>query len=87
MPSAPLASPSAQAPSASTGQVELRPYVGAFSPTGDQRQVLKDAVLVGGQASWHFVPALALTGTFGWTPSKDKITTGKQTLDVLHGSR
>lgn len=73
----------AQAPSVSAGPFELRPYVGAFIPTGDQRQVLKDAVLVGGQASWSLIPALAVTGTFGWTPSTDKITAGKQKLDVM----
>lgn len=61
---------------------ELRPFVGAFIPTGDQRDLLKDAVLVGGQASWRLVPALALTGTFAWSPSKDRITAGNQTLDI-----
>jgi hypothetical protein len=64
------------------GQFEVRPFVGAYIPTGDQRDVLKDAVLVGGQASWRLIPALALTGTFGWSPSKDRITAGNQTLDI-----
>jgi hypothetical protein len=62
--------------------IELRPFVGAFIPTGDQRDFLKDAVLVGGQASWRFIPALAVTGTFGWSPSKDRIAAGNQTLDI-----
>jgi hypothetical protein len=62
--------------------VELRPFVGAFIPTGDQRDFLKDAVLVGGQASWRVIPALALTGTFAWSPSKDRISAGNQTLDI-----
>ena len=70
---------SAQAPG---GQFEIRPFVGAFIPTGDQRDLLKDAVLVGGQASWRVIPALAITGTFGWSPSKDRITAGDQTLDI-----
>ena len=35
---------SAQAPVASGG-FELRPYVGAFIPTGDQRDLLKDAAV------------------------------------------
>jgi hypothetical protein len=61
---------------------ELRPYVGAFIPTGAQRDLLKDALLVGAQASYSFIPQLALTGTFGWSPSKDRITAGDQTLDV-----
>jgi hypothetical protein len=61
---------------------ELRPYVGAYVPTGDQRDFLKDAVLAGAQASWRVVPALAITATFGWSPSKDRITAGDQTLDL-----
>ncbi|MEP6494933.1 MAG: outer membrane beta-barrel protein [bacterium] len=73
----------AQAPAISNGPFELRPYVGAFIPTGDQRDLLKDAVLVGGQASWRFAPALALTGTVGWSPSKDKLTAGNQTIDLV----
>jgi hypothetical protein len=64
------------------GAFEIRPFVGAFIPTGDQRDFLKDAVLVGGQASWRVIPAFALTGTFAWSPSKDRITTGNQTLDI-----
>jgi len=65
-----------------TAGFELRPYVGAYVPTGDQRDLLKDAVLVGAQASWRLTSALAVTGTVGWSPSKDRITPGDQTLDV-----
>jgi hypothetical protein len=61
---------------------EVRPIVGAYIPTGDQRDILKDAVLVGAQASWHVIPALSFTGTFAWSPSKDRITAGDQTLDI-----
>jgi hypothetical protein len=61
---------------------ELRPLVGAYIPTGEQRDLLKDAVLVGAQASWRVIPQLAITGTFGWAPSEDRVTTGDQTLDV-----
>jgi hypothetical protein len=64
------------------GRFEIRPFVGAYIPTGDQRDLLKDAVLAGAQASWHAVPALAITGTFGWSPNKDRITAGNQTLDI-----
>ncbi len=60
---------------------ELRPYVGAYIPTGDQRDLLKDAVLVGGQASYRINPNFALTGTLGWSPSEDKITPGNEKLD------
>jgi hypothetical protein len=64
------------------GQFEVRPFVGAYIPTGDQRDFLKDAVLAGAQLSWRAIPALAITGSFGWSPSKDRITPGNQTLDI-----
>jgi hypothetical protein len=63
--------------------LEVRPFVGAYIPTGDQRDLLKDAVLVGGQASWRVIPAFAISGTFAWSPSKDRITPGNQTLDLF----
>jgi hypothetical protein len=69
-------------PGAASGSFEIRPYVGAYVPTGDQRDLLKDAVLVGAQASWRATRHLAVTGTFGWAPSKDRVTAGDQTLDL-----
>lgn len=71
----------ARAQGVATG-FEVRPFVGAYIPTGDQRDLLKDAVLVGGQLTWHAIPALAITGTFGWSPSKDRVSAGNQTLDI-----
>ena len=59
----------------------VRPFVGAYVPTGDQRDFVKPAVLAGAQASMAFNDNFALTGSFGWTPSKDKVTAGDQTLD------
>ena len=61
---------------------EVRPFVGTYIPTGDQRDLLKDAVLVGGQLSWVALPELAFTGTLAWAPSKDRVTAGDQTLDI-----
>jgi len=61
---------------------EVRPFVGTYIPTGNQRDLLKDAVLVGGQISWVALPELAFTGTVAWAPSKDRITAGDQTLDI-----
>jgi hypothetical protein len=63
--------------------LELRPFVGAYIPTGDQRDFVKDAVLVGGEASWRVIPAFAVTGAFSWSPSKDRLTAGDQTLDIF----
>ena len=64
------------------GAFEIRPYVGAYIPTGDQRDLLEDAVLVGAQGSWRVNDMFAVTGTFGWAPSKDRITAGDETLDL-----
>jgi len=61
---------------------EVRPYAGAYIPTGDQRDLLEDAVLVGAQASYRILPQFAITGTFGWSPSTDRITPGDQKLDL-----
>ena len=44
---------------------EVRPYAGAYIPTGDQRDLLEDAVLVGAQASYRILPQFTITGTFG----------------------
>src|SRR2546430_686184 len=62
-----------------TTRFELRPFVGAYIPTGDQRDLLKDAVLVGAQLSYNVIPAFSVTGSFGWSPSKDRVTAGHQT--------
>jgi hypothetical protein len=62
---------------------EIRPYVGAYLPTGDQRDLFKDAILVGAQGSYRFNRVLALTGTVGWSPTEDRLTAGQETVDLL----
>jgi hypothetical protein len=68
-----------EAQSTSVGNFEIRPYVGAYIPTGDQRDVFKDAILVGAQGSYRFTPALAVTATAGWSPTEDRL---KQDVDL-----
>lgn len=76
----------AQAPGSA---IMFRPVVGAFLPTGTQRDMLKSAVLVGGQLGLEISQNVAVTGSFGWAPSKDRtlvtIATRPldQTLDVF----
>src|SRR4051812_34748035 len=60
----------------------IRPIVGAYVPTGEQRDFLKDAVLIGAQGSLNFGTNFAVTGSFGWSPSKDRLTAGEQTIDA-----
>jgi len=49
---------------------EVRPFVGAFFPTGAQRVVLDDALLVGGQGGIEMADALHLVGTLAWAPHR-----------------
>jgi hypothetical protein len=69
--------------------IVFRPVVGAFLPTGTQRDMLKSAVLVGGQLGVEISQNFAVTGSFGWAPSKDRTlvsiatTPLDQTLDVF----
>jgi hypothetical protein len=77
-----LVTASAAAQVVADGRVEVRPLIGAFIPTGAQRDALEDAVVVGGQASYRVVPALAVTATFAWSPSTDRIRRGGPRLDV-----
>lgn len=64
------------------GTVELRPFAGAFLPTGPARSLLKDGLLAGGQVSVRILPQLAATGTFAWTPNNDRTIAGAPTVDV-----
>src|SRR5262249_13683358 len=69
----------AQAPSTN---VHVRPVVGALVVTGDERDVLKNAVLVGGQASYGINSNFSLLGSFAWSPSEDKATTARLKVDL-----
>lgn len=75
MPTAAHAQRAASGATAIVGNgIEIRPVVGAFVPTGDHRDLLKDALLVGAELGWHFIPSLAVVGSFAWAPTKDKTT-------------
>ena len=63
---------------------EVRPLVGAYIPTGDQRDVLRDAFLLGAQASYRFIPQFAITGTLAWSPSEDRVARGDESIDLFH---
>lgn len=51
---------------------EVATYVGAYVPTGNQRDVLDDAALVGLTASYDVSRYLALVGSFGWATTEVK---------------
>jgi hypothetical protein len=60
----------------------IRPTVGVFVPTGDERDLLKDAVLAGIQGSYNLTHNFALTGTFAWSPNKDQLLNDEK-LDLF----
>ncbi len=60
----------------------IRPNVGVFVPTGDQKDLLDNAVLVGLQASYDITPSFAIVGSFGWAPSKD-LTLADEKVDLF----
>ena len=51
---------------------ELRPFVGAYLPTGAQRDLFKDATLLGVQGALELEPTFHLLGTFSWVPAHNK---------------
>jgi len=61
---------------------EIRPYVGVFVPTGDQRDVLKDAVLVGGQAGVEVAQWLHVIGNFGYSGNKAKAQLNRKDVHI-----
>ena len=62
---------------------EFRVTSGAFVPTGDLRNDLRDAQLTAAQLSWLVRPALAITGTFAWARSRDLRTVDRPKLDAF----
>jgi hypothetical protein len=69
-----LVAAGARAQGAGALSFEVRPAVGAFLPTGAQRDVLKDAASFGAQLGWRFHENFALAASFSWTPSRDRTT-------------
>lgn len=58
--------------SAPTNPVQVRPFVGAYIPTGKQSDDLKSSMLAGAQVGYELPIPVQLVGTFGWTPSRTK---------------
>jgi hypothetical protein len=52
--------------------ISVRPIVGGLVATGDERDLLKNAVVVGGQASYNLNSNFAVLGSFAWSPSEEE---------------
>ena len=76
-------SAAAQAVSGNPDRWEFRASSGALVPTGAARSALKDAALSTAQLSYLVHPAVAITGTFGWARSRDRLTEGQPKLDAF----
>lgn len=61
----------------------IAPLVGAYVPTGDQRDLLEDSVLAGLTVSYDVHPNVAVVGGFTWAPTRTKGVLGRQDLDLL----
>jgi hypothetical protein len=62
---------------------EVRPFIGAYIPTGDQRDVLDDAITVGAQGAYAVTNNLSIVGTFSLTPSSNKQISLYDDVDVF----
>lgn len=71
---------SAQAPRV---RPEIRPFVGMYIPTGDQRDLFDDAAMFGVQAALEFRPSFHLLGTFGWAPGQTKYAVAKDNVQIF----
>lgn len=78
-----IAAAAAAGQSPSESRLEVRPFIGAFIPTGDQREMLDDAITVGAQGAYAVTSYLSIVGTFSVTPSSDTRMSLNDDLDVF----
>jgi hypothetical protein len=57
--------------------------VGAFFPTGAQRDLYKDAAMFGAQAALELRPNLHVLGTFGWVPGQNKYAVAQDNVNIF----
>jgi hypothetical protein len=64
------------------GRLESRSVIGAFIPTGDQRDELDGALMVGSSVAFRASQTLALVGRFTWSGSNAKQLAGQPEVKV-----
>jgi hypothetical protein len=67
---------------AQTMTPELRPFVGAYVPTGAMRDIMKSSALFGVEGAFEVNPNLHLIGTFSWSPAHNKFTGYDENLSL-----
>lgn len=78
-----VAASGAVAQALSESRLEIRPFIGAFIPTGDQREMIDDAITAGVQGAYTVTSYLSIVATFSVTPSSDTRLTLDDDLDVF----
>lgn len=74
---------SAQSTTPQPRRWEFRLASGSFVPTGDGRDVNKQAQMSVAQLSWMPRPSLAISGSFGWARSRDLGSVNTPKLDIF----
>ncbi len=62
---------------------EIRPFVGAYVPTGNQADIFKSAVVAGAQVALETNDMISLIGNFGWAPTDNKLTVTDQKTNTF----
>jgi hypothetical protein len=64
------------------GIPEIRPFAGVLVPTGDNRDLVKDAFLTGVSAGFEVTENVHLLGTFIWSPTHEKLDLTRNRVNV-----
>lgn len=62
---------------------ELRPFAGAYLPTGTQSGLFKAAALFGVQGALEVTPTFHLLGTFSWVPGHNRYTGFDENVSIF----
>lgn len=76
------AATTATAQTPTTPMLELRPLAGALIPTGDQRDLFKDAAMYGAQVALAYRPNVHFVGSFAWSPGRDRFAISDHKVNV-----
>jgi hypothetical protein len=79
-----LAATALSAPAQDPGmRPEIRPFLGMYVPTGEQRDLFENAPIYGLQAALEFRPSFHLLGTFGYVPGQTKYAVTHDNVQIL----
>jgi hypothetical protein len=62
---------------------EFRPFSGANIPTGPQRDLFSDAVMIGAQLALEMKPSFHVLGTFGWVASQATYNVSNDMVNIF----